>query len=382
MEELLNQLITVGAGLGILAGAWFIWLISGVANNLFSEKKWSWKRMFEDIVKTLIMGIGILSWVVLMNTLDWYTGKLGMDISTILDGATVVGLLAVIVGGSANYAFRAYKNFVGFIGTDHVAKVTGKQDYAAITSDVKEFLDTVMPKTVKETIEEGDGDEKVLDGEVLDATEAGMGGFNNTYIEPYRSKPQDSIIDPSTCYNRECVSYVAWKIFELTGKWPTRTGGMNAKYWVQRLAENGYTKIVDKPVNGGKYVGVSEVGTYGHVIWFEFDNVVTEYNYSIRGGFDSRTVNLDAYKWVEIQAPKTVEATPAVPEKVTKTGVVTYTYKAGDTFGQVIRDLGLETAHGLWGASGDVSYYTAQLNAQGITGNIPVGKTIRLTRRK
>ncbi len=137
MEEILNQLITVGAGLGILAGAWFIWLLSGVANNLFSSKKWSWKRMFEDIVKTLIMGVGILSWVVLMNVIDWYTSKLGMDISALLDGASTVGLLAVIVGGTANYAMKAYRNFAEFISTDHVAKITGEQDYTGIAKDVK-----------------------------------------------------------------------------------------------------------------------------------------------------------------------------------------------------------------------------------------------------
>lgn len=140
MEDIFNQLVTVGAGLLILSGAWAIWLISGIANNLFSTRKWSWKRMFEDIVKTLIMGIGILSWVVLLNVMDWYTQKLGTDVSSILDGATVVGLLAVIVGGSANYCAKAYKNFIDFIGTSHVAKVTGEQDYAGIVQGVKDVL--------------------------------------------------------------------------------------------------------------------------------------------------------------------------------------------------------------------------------------------------
>ena len=69
--------------------------------------------------------------------------------------------------------------------------------------------------------------------------------------------------------------------------------------------------------------------------------------------------------------------------------VVTYTYKPGDTFGQVLRNLGLESSKGLWGNDGDVAYYTKQLLDQGLwanngnrPGNIPVGTTIKLVRRK
>ena len=51
-------------------------------------------------------------------------------------------------------------------------------------------------------------------------------------------------------------------------------------------------------------------------------------------------------------------------------------------FGQKIIDLGLNTDNGLWGENGDVAYYTKQLNDQGIYGNLPVNKTIRLKRRK
>lgn len=65
----------------------------------------------------------------------------------------------------------------------------------------------------------------------------------------------------------------------------------------------------------------------------------------------------------------------------TDTKTYYYTYKPGDTFGQVIKDLGLESGNGLWGENGDVAYYTQQLYDQGITGNIPVGTTIRLRHR-
>lgn len=79
------------------------------------------------------------------------------------------------------------------------------------------------------------------------------------------------------------------------------------------------------------------------------------------------------------------ETETTTPTSETTTDTVTYTYKPGDTFGQVIKDLGLETSNGLWGAGGDVEYYTRQLVNQGAldrNGNIPIGTTIRLTRRK
>ncbi len=64
--------------------------------------------------------------------------------------------------------------------------------------------------------------------------------------------------------------------------------------------------------------------------------------------------------------------------------IVEYTYKPGDTFGQVIKDLGLNTDAGLWGSNGDVNYYTQQLVEQGALnsrGNVPIGTVIKLKRR-
>lgn len=78
-------------------------------------------------------------------------------------------------------------------------------------------------------------------------------------------------------------------------------------------------------------------------------------------------------------------------ESVTSDDVIEYTYKPGDTFGQVISDMGLRSDKGLWGPDGDVEYYTKQVEKQlwesgvwpkGERQNIPVGTTIKLRRRQ
>lgn len=84
------------------------------------------------------------------------------------------------------------------------------------------------------------------------------------------------------------------------------------------------------------------------------------------------------------------EKTPEIPENVEKIEpiddeyMVEYTYQPGDTFGQVIKNLGLGTDAGLWGTDGDVAFYTQQLVEQGALdnrGNIPIGTKIKLRRR-
>lgn len=122
----------------------------------------------------------------------------------------------------------------------------------------------------------------------------------NTYPEPYRSAKKDSLVDPSTCYNRECTSYCAWKIKEATGKWLTRTGDMNAKNWLYRLPENGYKTKVGSP-NGNKCVGVKTSGKYGHVVWSDGTLTITDYNWNSDGNFKEHSVVASQYVWFVIQ---------------------------------------------------------------------------------
>lgn len=379
MQELINTLITTGVGLAILGASYLLDLLVGAIKVLFtSEIKWSWKKMGEDLLKAILIAISIEAWIILWYVAGWYAGNIGLDITEFTDAMSIAGMIGAIGVGAFWYLANAGKNLLDFVNTKHIEVKIDEStiDYKAIADKIRHLSDTITGKSIKEQLKE-DGEK--LDGKEIDESEAGQGGIANTYPEPYRSAPKDSMLDPSTCYNRECVSYCAWKICEIRGEWPPRTGSMNAKEWIYRLPSWGYKKV-SAPKNGGKYVGVTTKGTYGHVIWFEFDNTVSEYNYVSAGNFDVRAVDTNQYEWYEIVAAPEPTPTPTPTKKVA------YTYKPGDTFGQVICDLGLKTSHGLWGIpDGDVYYYTQQLEKQGAldeNGNIPIGKTIYLTPRK
>lgn len=382
MQELLDIIITTAFGLALLGSAYLLDLLVGTIKVLFTkELKWSWKKMGEDLLKCVLLGISIEAWVVLWYAAGWYAKNVGLDISSFTDAMSIGGMIGAIGVGALWYLANAGGNLIEFINTKHVQVNVDESaaDYAAIADKVKLVTETITGKSIKEQLKE-DGEK--LDGKEIDTDNAGQGGIANTYPEPYRSALKDSMLDPSTCFNRECCSYCAWKICEVKGNWPTRTGSMNAKDWIYRLPSWGYNQVPE-PKNGGKYVGVSTLGQYGHVIWFEFGNTISEYNYANVGEFGVRAVDLSQYQWYEIKAP--VNPTPEPSPKPTPSKKVKYVYKPGDTFGQVILDLGLATDHGLWGDSGDVAYYTQQLESQGAldsNGNVIVGREIVLTPRK
>lgn len=102
---------------------------------------------------------------------------------------------------------------------------------------------------------------------------------------------------------------------------------------------------------------------------------------SLRNGSKPNKEETEEYESVTANdSPNGDKNTPVAEEDI-----VEYTYKPGDTFGQVIKNLGLNTDAGLWGEDGDVEFYTNQLYEQGALderGNIPIGTTIRLRRRK
>ncbi len=121
---------------------------------------------------------------------------------------------------------------------------------------------------------------------------AGSNG-RDTYPEIWRNAAQDSLIDSWGMYNRECVSYTAWKVHESGRFMPYWGGRGNANQWDDNARAAGI------PVDGSPRPGdvaVSNSGYYGHVMYVESVNPngtinISQYNWSLNGTY-SEAYNL------------------------------------------------------------------------------------------
>ena len=116
----------------------------------------------------------------------------------------------------------------------------------------------------------------------------------DTYPSPWCSSPMDSMFDSWGMYNRECVSYTAWKVAESGRRmppWGWRALG-NAKQWDDNAINEGI------PVDGTPRAGdvaISNRGEYGHAMYVDGVNSdgtinISQYNADLRGNF-SRVYN-------------------------------------------------------------------------------------------
>lgn len=119
---------------------------------------------------------------------------------------------------------------------------------------------------------------------------AGGGGYPGAW----GNAPQDTVIDDWALFNRECVSYVAWKIAS-TGRFvPYFNGQGNANQWESYVAKYGI-KSGTTPVVGS--AAVLYGGAYGHVMYVEAVSddksriSVSEYNYGWSGLYSKRSIS-------------------------------------------------------------------------------------------
>ncbi|MDO4870802.1 MAG: CHAP domain-containing protein [Candidatus Saccharibacteria bacterium] len=135
------------------------------------------------------------------------------------------------------------------------------------------------------------------------------------YPARWANAAQDSLVDSWGMYNRECVSYVAWKVHQAYGNMPYWGGRGHAWQW----GFSGW-KWGNGTKAGGNYSGTSwhtanavtdgvpygyeprvgsaavwNNGSYGHVMWVERINSngtvhVSQYNYHVNGEYSEMDI--------------------------------------------------------------------------------------------
>lgn len=119
-------------------------------------------------------------------------------------------------------------------------------------------------------------------------------GSNGGYPTIWARAPQDTLIDTWGMYNRECVSYTAFKVAQSGRNMPWWGYNGNAINWLDNAAASGIP--MDRSPKVGD-VAITKNGFYGHAMYVEAVNgrtvTVSQYNF-IRGSYSEMTVSADA----------------------------------------------------------------------------------------
>jgi surface antigen len=119
------------------------------------------------------------------------------------------------------------------------------------------------------------------------------------YPQKWAIAPQDSSLDKWGMYNRECVSYAAWKVYQTFGYMPYWGGVGNANQWVGNAQAAGITTGYKPKVHS---VAISLHGYYGHAAWVEDVKgnmiYVSQYNYDLAGHYSEMWVNKSNFMYI------------------------------------------------------------------------------------
>ncbi len=125
-------------------------------------------------------------------------------------------------------------------------------------------------------------------GGVPTAGDPGHGG----YPSAWSNSAQDTLIDSWGMYNRECVSYTAWKVYQTFGHMPYWGGVGNANQWPGDARAAGIPTGTVPRVHS---VAIWNVGAFGHAMWVEAVNgntiYVSQYNYDLQGHYSEMSIN-------------------------------------------------------------------------------------------
>lgn len=119
------------------------------------------------------------------------------------------------------------------------------------------------------------------------------------YPAKWCNAPKDSLVDSWGMYNRECVSYTAFRVASSGRYMPYWGGRGNAKQWP------GNARAAGIPVDGNPRVGdvaITTTGPYGHAMYVESVNggsvTVSQYNFGNNGEYSTMTISASGLEFI------------------------------------------------------------------------------------
>jgi surface antigen len=136
----------------------------------------------------------------------------------------------------------------------------------------------------------------------------GPGVIGDDYPANLKSAGKDALVDPWLFYNRECTSFVAWRLNSANGiSFGNYYGGPqwgNANHWDDAATTIGKAPN-STPARGA--IAQTDAGTSGHVAWVASVNAdgtvtVEEYNFSpaYGGTYSTRTVPAGSFRYIHL----------------------------------------------------------------------------------
>jgi surface antigen len=122
------------------------------------------------------------------------------------------------------------------------------------------------------------------------------GNGGGGYPTVWASAPKDSMVDTWSMYNRECVSYAAFRASQEGGN---PSGWGNANQWPSSARAAGVS--VDSSPHAGD-VAISMSGAYGHAMYVEGVSgntvYVSQYNYEMEGLYSTMTISASGLHFI------------------------------------------------------------------------------------
>ncbi|HSX43887.1 MAG TPA: CHAP domain-containing protein [Candidatus Saccharimonadales bacterium] len=153
----------------------------------------------------------------------------------------------------------------------------------ALNSQIKQNSQTVSALRAQQAA----ANARLFNGANLVLGSACDTAHGDTYPSPWCSSAQDSMVDYWGMYNRECVSYTAWKVSESGRHMPYWGGVGNANQWDDDARAAGIP--VDSSPRAGD-VAIKNSLPYGHAMYVESVNPngtinISQYNASLDGRY-------------------------------------------------------------------------------------------------